>query len=138
MADALVSGSSEAIHVGSSPVVRTKREYPRKFGGIFAWYGCRDLCCCQNFSVLFNFYYFSFSESIMYNFLSYHGTHQSKITQVGYVFFKYFFVLRNIWQNFVNNSIIIFFVKQYNRKFVYNAARIRIFDAFKHPFRFEA
>ena len=26
MADALVSGSSEAIHVGSSPVVRTKQE----------------------------------------------------------------------------------------------------------------
>ncbi len=26
LADALVSGSSEAIHVGSSPVVRTKQE----------------------------------------------------------------------------------------------------------------
>ena len=26
MADALVSGSSEAIHVGSSPVVRTRKE----------------------------------------------------------------------------------------------------------------
>ena len=26
LADALVSGSSEAIHVGSSPVIRTKQE----------------------------------------------------------------------------------------------------------------
>ena len=33
LADALVSGSSEAIHVGSSPVVRTKK-YCRK-GYIF-------------------------------------------------------------------------------------------------------
>ncbi len=32
LADALVSGSSEAIHVGSSPVVRTMREHPRFFG----------------------------------------------------------------------------------------------------------
>ena len=29
LADALVSGSSEAIHVGSSPVVRTKKGYKK-------------------------------------------------------------------------------------------------------------
>ena len=36
LADALVSGSSEAIHVGSSPVIRTKK-YCRKhmFSAVF-------------------------------------------------------------------------------------------------------
>ena len=35
LADALVSGSSEAIHVGSSPVIRTTRKHPGIAWGAF-------------------------------------------------------------------------------------------------------
>ena len=42
LADALVSGSSEAIHVGSSPVIRTKLEQPEFISGCFCFLS-RDL-----------------------------------------------------------------------------------------------
>ena len=37
LADALVSGSSEAIHVGSSPVIRTKQEQLEFISGCFCF-----------------------------------------------------------------------------------------------------
>ena len=37
LADALVSGSSEAIHVGSSPVIRTIQKAPLNYGVLFVW-----------------------------------------------------------------------------------------------------
>ena len=51
LADALVSGSSEAIHVGSSPVVRTKKVvsigydffYPSRRLGISLTHGVRRI-----------------------------------------------------------------------------------------------
>ena len=43
MADALVSGSSEAIHVGSSPVVRTNKRGATLVVVSFFVYPCRRL-----------------------------------------------------------------------------------------------
>ena len=42
-ADALVSGSSEEIRVGSNPVIRTKRRHLDFRRGVFALYVLRDL-----------------------------------------------------------------------------------------------